>query len=148
MEFPVAMWHWVRFFPITSVVTVSFHNGSLVSIPFQILKIGKAWRLSRFFFRKSGKSKKARHFCFVGSSWREENKNKFTNILNTTLCGCVLTMLRFLLMDVTSKKSRTPWSRILLVQVTGLQLVKKFSAFYGTWPLITAFTRARHLSQS
>jgi len=26
----------------------------------------------------------------------------------------------------------TPWSRVLLEKLTGLQLVKKFSAFYGT----------------
>jgi hypothetical protein len=26
----------------------------------------------------------------------------------------------------------TPWSRVLLEKLTGLQLVKKFPAFYGT----------------
>jgi hypothetical protein len=31
---------------------------------------------------------------------------------------------------------------------TGLQLAKKFPAFYGTKGLITAFTSARHLSLS
>jgi hypothetical protein len=142
------MWHWVKFFSITSVVTVSFHNGSLVNTPFQSKKIGEVLRLSRIFFRKSWNSRKGKSFPFVGSSWGEENNN-FTNILNTTLCRCVpLTILRFLLMDVTSKKSRTPWSRVLVLQVTGLEIVKKVSAFYGTWTVITAFTRARHLSQS
>ena len=38
----------------------------------------------------------------------------------------------------------TPRSRVLK-KLTGSQLVKKFSAFYGTWRLITAFTSARHL---
>jgi hypothetical protein len=42
----------------------------------------------------------------------------------------------------------TPWSRVLLEKLTGLQLVKKFSAFYETRRFITAFTRARHLSLS
>ena len=42
----------------------------------------------------------------------------------------------------------TPWSRALLEKLTGLQLVKKFSAFYGTRRFITAFTSARHLSLS
>ena len=42
----------------------------------------------------------------------------------------------------------TPWSRILLEKPTGLQLVKKFPAFYGTRRFITAFTNARHLSLS
>jgi len=41
-----------------------------------------------------------------------------------------------------------PFSRVLLEKVTGSQLVKKFSAFYGTLKFITAFTRARHLSLS
>jgi hypothetical protein len=34
----------------------------------------------------------------------------------------------------------TPWSRVLLEKLTGLQLVKKFPAFYGTRRFITAFT--------
>jgi hypothetical protein len=42
----------------------------------------------------------------------------------------------------------TPWSRVLLEKLTGLQLVKKFPAFYGTRRFITAHTSARHLSQS
>ena len=35
----------------------------------------------------------------------------------------------------------TPWCRVLLEKLTGLQLVKKFSAFYGTRSFITAFKR-------
>ena len=42
----------------------------------------------------------------------------------------------------------TPWSRVLLEKLTGLQLVKKFPAYYGTRRFITAFTSARHLSLS
>ena len=42
----------------------------------------------------------------------------------------------------------TPWSRVLLDKVNGLQLVKKFPSFYGTRRFITAFTSARHLSLS
>ena len=41
-----------------------------------------------------------------------------------------------------------PWSRVLLEKLTGLQLVKKCSAFYGTRKFVTAFTSARHLSLS
>ena len=43
---------------------------------------------------------------------------------------------------------RTPWSRVLLEKLTGLQLVKKFPAFYGTQKFITALTSVRHLSLS
>jgi hypothetical protein len=42
----------------------------------------------------------------------------------------------------------TPWSRLLLEKLTGLQLVKKFPSFYGTRRFITALTSARHLSLS
>ena len=42
----------------------------------------------------------------------------------------------------------TPWCRVLLEQLTGLQLVKKFPAFHGTRRFITALTSVRHLSLS
>ena len=43
---------------------------------------------------------------------------------------------------------RTPWCRVLLEKLTGLQLVKKFPAFHGTRRFITALTSVRHLSLS
>ena len=42
----------------------------------------------------------------------------------------------------------TPWCRVLLEKLTGLQLVKKFPAFHGTWRFITALTSIHHLSLS
>ena len=42
----------------------------------------------------------------------------------------------------------TPWCRVLLEKLTGLQLVKKFSAFHGTRRFISALTSVRHLSLS
>jgi hypothetical protein len=42
----------------------------------------------------------------------------------------------------------TPWSSVLLENLTGIQIVKKFPEFYGTRSLITAFTSARQLSLS
>jgi len=42
----------------------------------------------------------------------------------------------------------TPWCRVLLEKLTGLQLVKKFPAFHGTRTFITALTSVRHLSLS
>ena len=42
----------------------------------------------------------------------------------------------------------TPRCRVLLVKLTGLQLVKKFPAFHGTRRFITALTSLRHLSLS
>jgi len=39
----------------------------------------------------------------------------------------------------------TPWCRVLLEQLTGLQLVKKFPAFHGTRRFITALTSVRQM---
>ena len=44
--------------------------------------------------------------------------------------------------------SLTPWCRVLLEKLTGLQLVKKFPAFHGTRRFITTLTSVRHLSLS
>ena len=38
----------------------------------------------------------------------------------------------------------TPWCRVLLEKLTGLQLVKKFPAFHGTRRFITTLTSVRH----
>ena len=42
----------------------------------------------------------------------------------------------------------TPWCRVLLEKLTGLQLVKKFPAFHGTRRFITAFISVRQMSLS
>ena len=42
----------------------------------------------------------------------------------------------------------TPWNRVLLEKLTGLQLVKKFPPFHGTRSFIIALTSGRHLSLS
>jgi len=42
----------------------------------------------------------------------------------------------------------TPWCRVLLEKLTGLQPVKKFPTFHGTRRFITALTSVRHLSLS
>jgi len=41
----------------------------------------------------------------------------------------------------------TPWCRVPLEKLTGLQLVKKFPAFHGTRRFITALTSVGHLSK-
>ena len=42
----------------------------------------------------------------------------------------------------------TSWCRVLLENLTGLQLVKKFPAFHGTRRFITTLTSVHHLSLS
>ena len=48
----------------------------------------------------------------------------------------------------TDTYSLTPYSTVLLENLTGSQPVKKFPPFHGTRRFITAFTSARHLSLS
>ena len=55
------------------------------------------------------------------------------------LCHLLTYLLTYLL---------TPWCRVLLEKLTGLQLVKKFTAFHATRRYITALTSVRHLSPS
>ena len=55
---------------------------------------------------------------------------------NAALSICILTYLL------------TPWCRVLLEKLTGLQLVKKFPAFHGTRRFITALTSVRYPIQS
>ena len=42
----------------------------------------------------------------------------------------------------------TPWCRVLLEKLTGLQLVKKFPEFHGTRRFFATLTSVRHLSLS
>ena len=42
----------------------------------------------------------------------------------------------------------TPWCKVLLEKLTGLQLVKKFPAFYANRRFISALKSVRHLSLS
>ena len=61
---------------------------------------------------------------------------------------CTLRVLLFLQKLDCFSYLLTPWCRVLLEKLTGLQLVKKFPAFYGTRSFITALTSVRQLSLS
>ena len=54
----------------------------------------------------------------------------------------------FIVYSHTHRYVCAPWNRILLENLTGSQLVKKFPSFYGTRKFITVFTNACHLSLS
>ena len=60
----------------------------------------------------------------------------FFFLLRTVFCAAEFTYLL------------TPWCRVLLEKLTGLQLVRKFPAFHGTRRFITALTSVRHLPLS
>ena len=60
--------------------------------------------------------------------------NENTNVGGFFLRETIFTFHTYLL---------TTWSRVLLEKLTGLQLVKKFRAFYGNRRFIMAFTSAR-----
>ena len=65
------------------------------------------------------------------------------NALNCTAGGMCRNLLHYLLTYLL-----TPWCRVLLEKLTGLQPVKKFPAFHGNRKFITALTSVRHLSLS
>jgi len=54
----------------------------------------------------------------------------------------------FLTILTTNTYLLTPWCTVLLENLIGLQLVKKFPAFHGTRRFITAVTSVHHLSLS
>ena len=61
------------------------------------------------------------------------------NLRHCTLPTLLTYLLTYLL---------TPWCRVLLEKLTGLQLVKNFPAFHGTRRFVTALTSICHLSLS
>ena len=79
----------------------------------------------------------------------------FHCMLNHTLFTSVMSQKCFLLSRFVNDCYKvfityllTPWCRVLLEKLTGLQLVMKLPAFYGTRRFITALTSVRHLSLS
>ena len=75
-------------------------------------------------------------FLFFVSLCINVEENVYNFVL-TYLLTILLTYLRTYLL--------TPWCRVLLEKLTGLQLVKKFPAFHGTRRFITALTGLHHL---
>ena len=65
--------------------------------------------------------------------------NALLRMLPVYIGSCLKSFLGYLL---------TPWCRVPLEQLTGLQLVNKFPAFHGPRRFITALTSVRHLSLS
>jgi len=63
---------------------------------------------------------------------------RFVLSFHYTVCVCVCVCIH----THTHTHILTPWSRALLEKLIGVQLVKKFPAFYGTRRFITAFTSA------
>ena len=66
------------------------------------------------------------------------------------ICDNIIRRMRFACWKTmaTNTSLLTAWCRVLLENLTGLQLVKKFPAFHGTRRFITALTSLRHLSLS
>ena len=78
-------------------------------------------------------------------SWQKNKQTKRGNLpkgdavseIGKRWVGKYVNLLTYLL---------TPWFRVLLEKLTGLQLVKKFPTFHGTRRFITALTSVRQLS--
>ena len=73
--------------------------------------------------------------------------HKFLAFTFTTITGNI-PRLYFVLITYLLTYLLTPWCKVLLEKLTGLQLVKKFPAFHGTRRFITALTSVRHFSLS
>ena len=71
-----------------------------------------------------------------------------TTCLPTSSTTCVQTYMYIYPLTYLPNLITSPWCRVLLEKLTGLQLVKKFLAFHGTRRFITALTSVRHLSLS
>ena len=84
------------------------------------------------------------------SSWRmkEQNLISFTPVQYLILRVCNVHNITAPSHIVFSCITLTPWCRVLLEKLTGLQLVKKFPTFHGTQRFITALTSIRHISLS
>ena len=76
-------------------------------------------------------------YNFLVSEWEREREREssFLVATETTVNGLCIPYLL------------TPWNRVLLENLTGYQLVKRFPAFYGTRRFITAFKPVPILSQ-
>jgi len=78
----------------------------------------------------------------------------YVSIIRRTYCiYATLVIFHFVWVTVWSADQTvthllTPWCRVLLEQLTGLQLAKKFPAFHGIRRFITALTSVRHMSLS
>ena len=75
------------------------------------------------------------------------NSNKFGTYRKRPV-ACTTQSLLLLTYLLTYSLTHSLHGAVLLEKPTGLQLCKKFLAFYGTGKFITAFTGARHLSLS
>jgi hypothetical protein len=76
--------------------------------------------------------------------------NSTVNVSTSLLLyiGSVFLFLRVSLYPQFSPYILTPWCRVLLEKLTGLQLFKKFPTFHGTRRFITALTSLRQLPLS
>jgi len=95
-----------------------------------------------------------KHFKKIWSIITQKNRKRFASVRKLILSK-EYNRLAVLMAARTQVPNRhvttyllTPWSRVLLEKLTGLELVKKFSALNGTRRFITVFTSARHLSLS
>ena len=80
-------------------------------------------------------------------AWKDSTLTGNTYLL-TYLLTNLLTFLPTYVVTYLLTYLLTPWCRVLLEKLTGLQLVKKFPAFHEIRKFITALTSVRHLSLS
>jgi len=77
--------------------------------------------------------------------FRQMDSHRFITRIDHTAKN-IMTLCKDLILVWKLYLQLTQWSSLLREKLTGPQLVKKFSVFYGACKFITAFTSVRHLS--
>jgi len=91
---------------------------------------------------------------WVGTRWQQYSTHLHTDntqhntMKQNTQNGIYTTTPTIIIHKYNNTYLLTPWCRVLLENLTGLQLVKKFLAFHGTQRFITALTSVCQLSLS
>ena len=80
--------------------------------------------------------------------WPRTDPNRGLTIFLSNKCAITVGCARLKILALSQVYLLTPWCRVRLQKLTGLQLIKKFPAFHGTRKFITALTSVRHLSLS
>jgi hypothetical protein len=98
-----------------------------------------SWQIYHIIYHKSRKSTKEGLVCRLNSG-NACNFLVLYHLFSSLLSTSIKIKLHKIVTLPVGLYLLTPWNRVLLENLTGSQLVKKFPAFYGTRRFITAFT--------
>ena len=112
------------------------------SPPLYILR--KSLHVSNYIIHNQNKNR----LKFQVNVWSHKKREQNYDVILCVAFHLYLNSLFSLLIYYLLTYLLTPWCRVLLEKLTGLQLVKKFPVFHGTRRFITTRTSVRQLSLS